>query len=481
MSEPTSASDAARGHFAPVVVIFFIVASLVPLVALWGFTVDDALISARYAANLANDHGYRLNIRGPVTDGVTPLGFAYVLSVFAKGGPLVAFAAAKIIGAVAWIFSSAVLGLAVARRVSSCRALLLVPLALIATSAPLAAWSTSGMETGLILGLGALAAALPFLGRTTFATACAGLAAALRPELLPWAAVLGTGFYLSENRPRAARFLFRIPLATGPFLLVALLRFAAFGRPAPLSAWAKAPDLRLGLMYAAACAILAGPPALVAPWAAFRLAAKERVLLLSAFCHLFAMASAGGDWMPLSRLMVPVLPSVALSALFLAERSSLWTTSIRLVAAIAGQVFVLVHIGPKAAAVGRDRFALIEQTRPVFSASSVIASLDIGWVGAASNATLVDLAGVTDPAIAALPGGHTTKQIPSNLLDNRGVDTLVLLLAPGEQAKTPWTHTRFARGVELWLATTPHMETTFIPIAETPLPHLKYLVLKRAQ
>ncbi|MDF3071929.1 MAG: hypothetical protein K0R38_7530, partial [Polyangiaceae bacterium] len=47
---------------------------------LWGFTVDDALITARVAWHLANGAGYRFNAGGPVVDAVTPLGFAVLLA-----------------------------------------------------------------------------------------------------------------------------------------------------------------------------------------------------------------------------------------------------------------------------------------------------------------------------------------------------------------------------------------------------------------
>ena len=65
-------------------------AALVPAALLRGFTVDDALITARYAAHLARGLGYRFNAAGAVTDGVTPLGFPYLLAPFARGGPLAA-------------------------------------------------------------------------------------------------------------------------------------------------------------------------------------------------------------------------------------------------------------------------------------------------------------------------------------------------------------------------------------------------------
>lgn len=456
-------------------------AALGPSLALRGFMVDDALITARYAANVASGHGYRLSAGGPVTDGVTPLGFVYLLAPFAGEGPLAAFFAAKVIGVVAWTLAAGVLGLAVARAAPPPRrAVVVVPLALVASSAPLGAWAASGMETGLVTALGALAAALPILDRPRAAALCAGLAAGLRPELLPWAATLGIGLFASHRSRGSARRpwpFFVLPIL--PFLGTAIVRLAVFGRPAPLSIFAKAPDARHGLLYAAACALLAGWPALVAPRALARLERFPRALVASCFVHLAAVALAGGDWMPLSRLVVPVLPSLALAALFLAREAALPATFARLALAVAGHTFVLVHVGPAAARVGEDRLRVLEELRPALAPARVVASLDIGWVGAATGATLVDLAGVTDPAIAALPGGHTTKQIPAGLLSARGADTLVLLLAPGERAAEPWTRSRFARGVEAWIATTPGIGEELAPVAEGSFPHLRYLVLRK--
>src|SRR5271170_7833834 len=163
-------------------------AALVPALALYGFTVDDALIPARYAAHLARGLGYRFNAGGPVTDGVTPLGFPYLLAPFAREGPLAALAAAKAIGVVTWTLSAAVLGLAVARLGGS--RLRYAAILLLACSAPLGAWSAAGLEAGLAAALGALAVALPELGFSRAGAAAAGLTAALRPEALPWAMVV---------------------------------------------------------------------------------------------------------------------------------------------------------------------------------------------------------------------------------------------------------------------------------------------------
>lgn len=462
--------------------------ALVPALALRGFTVDDALITARYAAHLAAGQGYRFNVGGPVTDGVTPLGWAHLLAPFAAAGPLAALSAAKISGAVAWIFGAALLGVAVAR--ASDRPLRYSALLLVAASAPLAAWSVAGMETGVVAALGALAVALPPLGRPHLGAACAGLAAGLRPELLPFALVLAAAIPFapaSASAPVSASasalapsaWAAHLALALSPFLTVAALRWILFGRPGPLSALAKAPDATLGFRYAAACFLLTGPLVLVAPLAWRRLGAWPRGLVFAVAVHFAAVAAAGGDWMPLSRLVVPALPAVVLAAAHLASVADARATAARIALALAGELFALLKVGPTAAQVGADRLHLIDELRGALAGARVVAALDIGWLGAATPATLVDLAGVTDPAIAALPGGHTTKRIPVGLLDARGVDTLVFLLPPGEPLRDPWTTSRFARGVEQYVASFPHMDDEYAPAAVGSAPHLRYVVLRR--
>src|SRR5262245_24187658 len=162
--------------------------ALLPALALRDFTVDDALIPARYAAHLAHGLGYRFNAEGPSTDGVTPLGWAYLLAPFAKHGALAALDAAKAIGIVAWLSAAGAIAVAI-DRVSDRRGRF-AALAIIAFSAPLAAWSVAGLETGFVTALAGWAVALRAHGRGRVGAVGAGAAAALRPEMLPWALVV---------------------------------------------------------------------------------------------------------------------------------------------------------------------------------------------------------------------------------------------------------------------------------------------------
>jgi hypothetical protein len=464
-----------------------------PAAWLWGFTVDDALIPARYAAHVAQGVGYRFNARGPVTDGVTPLGWVYLLAPFASQGPLRALLVAKLIGLTAWTAAAA--GLAVAIDRVSDRPARFSALALLAVSAPLAAWSVAGLETGLVTAIAAAAVSLRAFERAHAAAACAGLAAALRPELLPWSFVMAliptaedrtdpaAPSQLRPLRKEVPRIV-RVVAATAPFLVVAGVRLAVFDRVVPLAVLAKPSDTLLGAKYALGCFLLTGPVALLAPWAWVRLGTFARGLLVAVLAHFVAIALAGGDWMPLSRLAVPVLPAVVLATAHVASAATPVFAWARVLIALAGELFVTIRIGPRAAAVGADRMQVIDELRPALQSSRVIVALDVGWVGAASDATLVDLAGLTDPAIALLPGGHTTKHIPATLLDARGADTLVLLLAQGQALQDPWTGSTFERGVENRIASIPLMDEEFVLVAESGAGGLKpaslrYVVLRR--
>jgi hypothetical protein len=262
-------------------------------------------------------------------------------------------------------------------------------------------------------------------------------------------------------------------------VIAASIRWAVFGRAAPLSAMAKPPDAVLGARYALACLLLTGPVALAAPIAWWRLPAWPRGLVAAVAAHFAAVAAAGGDWMPLSRLALPALPAVVLAAAHVASVVDARIAAARLLLALAGELFVTAKIGPTAARVGADRLRVVEELRGPLEGARVVAALDIGWLGAATDATIVDLAGVTDPAIAALPGGHTTKRIPVGLLDARGADALVLLLADGEELRDPWTGSRFARGVEQYVASFPHLGEELAVAAVSGVPHLRYVVLRR--
>jgi hypothetical protein len=77
-----------------------------------------------------------------------------------------------------------------------------------------------------------------------------------------------------------------------------------------------------------------------------------------------------------------------------------------------------------------DRAELVARAEPVLAGARRIAAVDVGWVSAATEADIVDLAGLTDPEIAALPGGHTSKRVSGSMLLDRGADLVLLYASP---------------------------------------------------
>jgi hypothetical protein len=428
---------------------------------LWGFTVDDALITARVAWHLANGVGYRFNAGGPVVDAVTPLGFALLLAPFASQGPLGALAAAKWLGA--GTVSVAVFGLGrrLLQRTSAAHggALLLC----LGVTAPLGAWSVAGMETGLVTAL-----AIAALGRGVWADVAAALAAALRPELAPWCASVRLGLrlaYGAELRRSAAA----AALVLAAVASVAVLRWALFGRAAPLSVFAKPSDFEHGVRYALHGFVQTGLPVLcVAPFSLRRGAPIARAVALAGLAHFSALALAGGDWMSLYRLIVPILPSFVLGAAELWRVAPAWASWLRAALAGALSVHLALALGSAARGVGPDREQLIAAARQPLAGAKSVAALDVGWVGAVADFTVVDLAGVTDPRVALLPGGHTSKRIDDALLRRRDVDALVLLAPP------------YDREVERRVLLLPSVEG-FRVVAELPFAggRQRYVVLRK--
>lgn len=432
---------------------------------LWGFTVDDALITCRVASHLARGLGYRFNATGPVVDAVTPLGFAYMLSPFAGNGPLGALAAAKWLGALLVAGAAFCLGRRIFQRTSAAYggALLIC----LAATAPLSAWAVSGMETGLVTFLAVVA-----LGSGRLADLAAALAAALRPELSPWCCCLRLGLRLQagESLGRAA---WSPGLVAGAVVLVGALRALVFGRAAPLSVFAKPSDLAHGASYALFAFVQTGLPLLmVAPFSLRRGAPLARVVALAGLAHFLALMLAGGDWMTLYRLAVPVLPSFVLGAAELWRVAPPWASWLRVAVAGAMSVYLAAAVGPAARGVGADRGRLIEAARAPLAGAKVVAALDVGWVGAVDDFTVVDLAGVTDETVAMLPGGHTSKRIDDSLLRNRDVDALVLLAYPPND--------ELAREVERRVSLTPTAQG-FAIVARLPIAggRQHYVVLRR--
>ncbi len=454
-------------------------------VALRGFHVDDALVTARVASHLSQGLGYRFNPGGPEVDAVTPLGFAHLLAAFGPGEPLAMLERARVLGAVSWFAAAALLGYWIAPSRSRFRRA--GALVVLAASAPLAAWAWSGMETGVVTLLATLA-----LSRR-FGAGFAGLAAALRPELLPFAAVLGVGRALLGGAPpkeRLLRVLGALALSVGPALLVAVLRAAWFGSPAPLALLAKPTGIRDGWRYALGALAFTGPAWLLVSRALRRVTPETRVLLAAFGAHVLSLVLAGGDWMALYRLMVPALPAALLAGAEIAELGSVRGLWVRGAVAVAACGLLGWYKALPARELLSRRLELIARARPALAGAERVAGLDVGWIGTASGRTVFDLAGITDAEVARLAGAHTDKKIRSDLWARRDPDAVVMLLGHGVILPRPWREAAFARAVEARIARLPELESyevrALVPLEQgvtlgsAPIPAQNYLILRRA-
>ena len=459
--------------------ILAVVVAIPALFLFRGFTVDDALVSARVAANLAAGHGYRFNPQGPEVDAVTPLGWAHLLALPGPGTPVDMLERGRLYGALGWLGAVAALGAFLTRCSPLGRR---TALGLLAVSTPAAAWATSGMETGFVTLFSTLALAPGPAGAVA-----GGVAAALRPELVPFACVLAVGGALlvpAPPRRRAMLVLLALLLSMGPAVAVGLVRYAWFGVAAPLALSAKPPDLWPGLKYALAAALGTSPVLLLLAPLALRRAAPSVVrLALALLAHFAAMALAGGDWMPLFRLAVPVLPAALLAGSEIARSSSLPWHGVRAGIAVALSTAVMSFVAWPARDVLANRLEFIALLRVALREARVTAAVDAGLVGASTKGAVFDLAGVTDPTIARLPGGHTSKRIPEGLVESRRVDHAVLQLVPGTRPLLPWHASSFARSADARLASMPILVEHFEPVADLPLGRTpyRYLVVARSR
>ncbi|CAN5694502.1 hypothetical protein BH09MYX1_BH09MYX1_60470 [soil metagenome] len=444
----------------------YVAAAVIGCAALWGFTVDDALISVQYARNIVNGVGYRFDPGGSVTDGVTPLPWPVLLLPFAKGTALEVLLRARVLGAALYILAAAALG----RRVSeepAPRWAAIGGAVVLGLCVPAAAHAVSGMETAVVVFLATLAVVVR--GDRTSAL-LAGAAAAFRPELIPWAlahSVLRAPAD-ARSRVRSGALAFAFPL------VVVALRVSLFGHAAPLAIHAKPADLSQGVAYALAAALSSATPFVGVSIAGLRVSRSARAIIVAFFVHLLAVAAAGGDWMPLARLVAPLAPGLVLAFVLAASEIPRWSLVLRgLLVAGFGWIPLLVGVGT-ARFVFADRRAMIEAATPELAQCSYIAAADVGWVSAAApGRRILDLGGLTDPEIAYLPGSHTSKRVDASMLLDRHVDC-VLLYVEGPSDLATWRASRFAHAVDARLARSDlfadrYTPTHFIPLGR-PLP-----------
>src|SRR5690606_36978366 len=143
------------------------------------------------------------------------------------------------------------------RRLGSAPLTAMVTASVLAASLPFGAWASSGMETAGVMLLCTLAL-VGCRDERAWGFVCAGVAAGLRPELVPWAVVFALLCPATSAKQRLRQTAIVLVFPFG----VAVSRGVIFGSPAPLSLLAKPSDGAHGLAYAWGALRLLGVPLL---------------------------------------------------------------------------------------------------------------------------------------------------------------------------------------------------------------------------
>jgi hypothetical protein len=377
----------------------------------WPFTVDDAFIAVRYAARLATGLGYTFS-GGYASDGVTgPLWLLPLVAGARLGLPALQLVPlAKGLSGAASLMAASWLVARAGRSARGAQAAWWVA-CLCASSLPYVAWSVAGLETGLAALLVSWLLIAVLDRRDVQAGVAVALLAWLRPELALFAGVL-----LAWSGSLRA-----VLLAVAGAASLFAFRWVSFGHLLPMTLSAKPALLANGLAYLSAREPRVWAMALLLAIAVVRGGRVTRVLAVALVAHALAVALAGGDWMPARRLFVPIVPAFAFAV---ARGLRGWRY-----APVALGVVVALGVREQLAELPVLREAGVQRARlaPMVCRQGPIGMIDVGWIGVACpQQEIIDLAGLTTPAVAYAPGGHLDKRIDEAWLYGQRPSALVL-------------------------------------------------------
>ncbi len=306
---------------------------------------DDAFISFRYAKNLAAGDGLRFNAgEQPPVEGYSNFLWVLALAPFEAAG-WASPVPSRLLSVACGVLLLVRLAAHLARRLRLSATAVAVALVFFATLPPVAVWSTSGLETmAFALLLFGAYETLGRPGRQAAAAACCVGLILIRAEGIAWAGVLIALAGLEAWRAKdwSARHPLLAPAlaaATAAALLIGF-RLGYFGYPLPNTVYAKVGAspvaLERGARYAGSFLLTFPHLALILVAGAALAAADRRSrrrlwrpLTIAVAFFSFAVA-AGGDFMPMGRLLVPALPFLAVALAVLVARfdSSRWTSGL---------------------------------------------------------------------------------------------------------------------------------------------------------
>ncbi|HMG21537.1 MAG TPA: hypothetical protein VK607_09485 [Kofleriaceae bacterium] len=393
----------------------------------WGGIYDDSFIYLRYVRNLEAGCGLRFNCGDPPVEGFTgPLHLALLWLGARLTGQLIdlcqiACTASLALTAALAVWAAVVLG----RGDRALSAALAIGVALVLALDHFALLNAiTGMETALGAAAITAVALAALAGRRWLVVAAIGAALLVRPESLVFAVALPILPGL-----RRAKYLAAI---AGVIAAIAIARYAVFGALAPNTYYAKAGGswrhVELGLAYLGD-AIADFPLAFAAPLALLLPPGPHRracgfVLAGSAAWLAFFLRS-GGDLFEYSRLAFPLVPALSVLALAgIAELARRLTrrplggplAAAAVALAVAGRAAVAHAIPPQHASPRVVEWAAIGSYLREHHRGATIATVPIGAIGYYSRLPILDLVGLTEPAIA-----RAGRSVPPELLTKRWI------------------------------------------------------------
>jgi hypothetical protein len=400
----------------------------------WGTLRDDAFISFRYGARLAQGDGLTFN-DGQRVEGYT--NFSWVL-LCALGSLLGADLTLLMpaLGATAGLLlvvGTAVVATRLAARDGELSNWTGSVAALLTALLPSTAYyAVTGMETTLYALLFLVAVWALTEDRISWFCAATFLAFLTRPE----AGLIGLGgvawlVWRHKLSPNVWKPVLALSIAVGAYLSFKQLYF---GSIFPNTMRAKPPDESVVWRYAQDAGVRLTAIAIVGALLSLK-RGSTRILLVVFITHTIAVASFGADWMPGLRMLVPVLPVAFLLAdrtltslrprLRLATRVACVAVTIASVAVWFFPFRNLWHVSARTRSydpIRADMYGMLDQ-RGVRSFGTV----DIGLPGYLfPDWRILDLGGLTDDYIARQPGGHVAKVIPTEYLAKQAPDVFGL-------------------------------------------------------
>lgn len=382
--------------------------------ALAHHTVDDAMICVRYARNAVAGHGLVYNVGEWVEGFSDPLWVALITAATAAG--LDGLLVAKGVGAIASALALIVAG-STARRLGVPTPAAAILLSAVAASTGYAYHAVAGLETGAHALLLALLGAALVADRPLAAAGVSGLLMWSRPEGFLYAGLLLLRLPADGWRRTLAWLL--VPAGSAATLLAVRWwlyeawlpnTFAAkVGPPARLDtlgltlvhlgqAWMPL----MPLFLCAAGLAAARPSRAQMPWLG--------IVGLTLF---FTLASPP-DWMVGGRFFVPALPAIAVLAAIGWQqivgaradqlRYVLWIAVLAPILAGPFDRFLLEHavwpVYPEMR--GTDHQVLAAEVASRVGPDDLVATGQIGFIGVATDARVLDLAGLTDRTLPRL-------------------------------------------------------------------------------